>query len=254
MGRVRECIKSGGRLFLEGLLTPPRLVRRQVWLARYRKRFRQFEEISGTKSLSLFGLERCEIRYINLSRRVDRRDSQESEFRRLGLAHFSRFNAVEAKLGILGCAISHSTVLRRPALAREFLMVCEDDVVFSGSRAELDRCIEEFGANKNLDVLCLAYNLTGRSKSVSERLSITNDTQTTSCYVLKEGARSDLQSTFQKSAELLAAGRDVRRFAPDILWKKLQNGKYFFAVPTSRMAKQRPSFSDIEQRHVDYGV
>ena len=57
------------------------------------------------------GLDRCEIHYINLKHREDRRAEIQSEFKALGVTRFACFEAIADANGALGCAKSHETVL-----------------------------------------------------------------------------------------------------------------------------------------------
>lgn len=194
------------------------------------------------------------MRFINLAERSDRREAVESEFLRIGVKNPERFEAVAEAKGVLGCAKSHVHVTSRPAATGRLLMVCEDDLEFLVPRGVIDACIEEFARSPQLDVLCLAYNSNHSAHKVSSRLSISDDVQTTSCYVLKESARDVVRLEFQKSVKKISAGRSVRKFALDQQWKTVQRRKLIFAVTNQRVAKQRPSFSDIEGRFVDYGL
>ena len=251
---LRQC----ARATLVGKKSPITLGKRAVWLARYRLRAAK----SGGKSWhgflqekqGQFGLERCEIRYINLSSRSDRRRSLTREFHRLDLKFFLRFGAIEHKRGSVGCAKSHAEVVSTPAAAGKLLMVCEDDLEFLASRADLDLVVEDFAHNENLDVLCLAFNSIGVPYKISDYLSITNNTQTTACYVVKESGRQLLGQEFEKSVVKILRGDSDKKSAIDQQWKKLQNGRLFFAVPNLKMAKQAASFSDIEGRFVDYDL
>ena len=61
-----------------------------------------------------------------------------------------------------------------------------------------------------------------------------------------------ISSVFRKSAEKLEGGSPVWLDALDISWKSLQRWRLTFTVPLKTMVVQRPSFSDIEKRGVDY--
>lgn len=236
---------------------PISLVRRAKLRLRFRRRLLlSTRENEGSRRLgpeSYSGLDRCDVRFINLAERRDRREAVESEFLRIGVKNPERFEAVAEAKGILGCAKSHVHVTSKPVAPGRLLMVCEDDLEFLGPRGVIDACIEEFARSPQLDVLCLAYNLNHSAHKVSSRLSISDDVQTTSCYVLKESARELVRSEFKKSVRKISAGRSVRRFALDQQWKTTQRRQLIFAVTNQRLAKQRPSFSDIEERFVDYG-
>ncbi|MDC0959771.1 hypothetical protein OAR42_04915, partial [Planktomarina temperata] len=134
------------------------------------------------------GLDRCEIHYINLKHREDRRAEIQSEFKALGVTRFARFEAIADANGALGCAKSHETVLSSASILEDqLLMICEDDCQFIADRAAIDAAIEEFFFNPHLDVLCLAYNAEN-GFAISQNLMITSDTQTMSCYILKAPA------------------------------------------------------------------
>ena len=134
------------------------------------------------------GLERCDIHYINLNHRADRRAEMQSEFKALGVTRFARFEAIADANGALGCAKSHEAVLSSASISEDQLvMICEDDCQFIADRAAIDAAIEEFYYNPHLSVLCLAYNAENEF-SISQNLMITSDTQTMSCYILKASA------------------------------------------------------------------
>lgn len=199
------------------------------------------------------GLARCEVRYINLAARTDRRREMESLFRNLAI-EVQRVDALFAKPGILGCARSHILALTEPSGDEKMLMICEDDLDFLAGRKALDSLIEEFYRNPGLDVLCLGYSLQSKPIPISCHLQLTENTQTTSCYVVKGRAAAVLRDIFAKSADDLVAGVDSRVAALDIAWKEVQDGTLVFAVPRERAAVQRPGHSDIANSFVDYGV
>jgi hypothetical protein len=82
---------------------------------------------------------------------------------------------------------------------------------------------------------------------------LTTNAQTASCYVIKKAIVDDLIKVFNDSIEMLKRGIDSEYSAIDQTWKLLQN-KYFFAIPIKKIAFQRESFSDIENKIVDYKV
>lgn len=200
-----------------------------------------------------YGLERCEVRYINIAARVDRRAQIEQQFIGLRLEAV-RIDAVAAKPGILGCAQSHVKALSDSLPPGKALMVCEDDLVFLLDRSKVDHLVEEFLENSALDILCLAYNLRARPLPISQNLQITDDTQTTACYIIKPSAIATLRDCFSESVVMLLGGESPKHSALDIVWKKLQAGKLIFSVPRQRAGHQRPGYSDIAGGFVDYGV
>lgn len=199
------------------------------------------------------GLIRCEVRYINLASRADRRQKMESIFRKLAI-EAQRVDATFAKQGILGCARSHITAITEPSGDGKMLMICEDDLDFLVDRMTLDSLIAEFHRNPALDVLCLGYNLKSKPIPISRHLQLTENTQTASCYVVKPRAVAVLRDIFEKSVDDLVAGVDSRVAAHDIAWKAVQDGTLVFAIPQERAVVQRPGHSDIANQFVDYGV
>jgi hypothetical protein len=174
----------------------------------------------------------------------------------VGFGDFDVFRAIWDDRGSRGCALSHQAVLRTAEIKEgEMLMVCEDDCEFLTSRSDLDEVIEEFYNNDKLDVLCLGFNTPKNWQQVriSTNLLLTENTQTTSCYVVKPHVQALLESVAASSAEALLNDARLGLFEYDIAWKSLQDS-YFFAVPSKRIVRQIASHSDIEQKFTNYGL
>lgn len=219
---------------ITGLFVPWRKMARPFWLLR--------QELQ------------VNIRVISLERRRDRRILLRKHFAEMGLS-FAFFPGVENPNGRLGCAVAHANLLREWISNGEgILMVCEDDVMFNCSNAELSRLLAKFLRNPGLDVLCLGHSSVGPFISISGKMKLTMNTQTTSCYVVKPGVMQALLGSFDRSAEKLAEGKAHNKWALDVLWKGLQRESMVFAIPQEAIAIQAPSFSDIENTWVDYGT
>ena len=228
-----------------------RIARARLWTRWQLGRLRAGNDPSGTAD-GPRGVARCDIVYINLDHRTDRRGAFEQQLAIIGRSDAVRFSAFEASPGILGCARSHRSVLVdwKPDDSDRLLMVCEDDLMFLADEAELSAAVEEFAQNPLLDVLVVANHVTW-STPISERLALSSDIQTTACYVVKQRAIDDLIRSMHESAQRVAAG-DMSA-ALDKIWKQVQRRR-FFAVPRERLARQEPGFSDILNEWVDYGV
>jgi len=209
------------------------------------------------------GLSEMPVVYINLERRSDRAQQIEQEFSRLGLSPPERFNAIEDPNPMLGAAKSHLQVLEnlRSSSPESMVMVCEDDLIFQGSRTELDCAIEEFAEDTRLDVLCLAYMIKNTVKTpklievkATEHLLISNQILTQACYVLKPSAITPLIESLRQSIKLLSAGVQWSYAAGDVYWQTLQQGRLFFAHPKSRLARQSAGHSDIWNHFKDLAV
>ncbi len=202
------------------------------------------------------GLDRCSIYVINLADRTDRLASFREQMWKLNQTSYEVFPGIRKTNGALGCSLSHRDLLRlAESSKKDLIMVCEDDSEFISARGEIDLLIEEFVANEKLDVLCLGFNTPNEWQRVkiSKLLSVTENTQTTSCYVIKPHMRSLIESAAARSAEGLAMSQIKGMYEFDLVWKELQ-AIYFFAVPNKRPVQQIESYSDIEKKITDYGV
>jgi hypothetical protein len=193
--------------------------------------------------------------YINLERRTDRRKLVEAELKSIGALASTRFVAVENSLGILGCTRSHIGVLEMIEKSGSALsLVCEDDVEFLVDPPMVQSLIREFAGRRELDVLCLAYRLRAPRLRVSQTLAVANSIQTASCYVVRQRAVGTLLKSYRESESMLERGVLPKVAANDMHWKIAQTQSLFFSIPSSPLARQRPSFSDIAGRFKDYGA
>lgn len=207
--------------------------------------------LSRSTTYDGYGLDTCDIVYINLDRRTDRLNEIQQELRNLGVTHATRFAAINANPGALGCSLSHQTILSNQIHTTDRLcMVLEDDAQFLIDRSELDTLIAEFAEHPKMDVLCLG-NRTRNQIRVSNKLAITSHTQTTSCYIFKPYMCSVLLNVFSESIIRLENGEPQSTAALDQVWKNIQP-YYTFVVPLTKAVVQRESFSDIEQEVVNY--
>ena len=226
-------------------------------LSRYLREFKpEHTRKSAPDDSGNVGLSRCKVFVINLRHRIDRRDSFAAQASAIGLRDFNFFQAIKDDRGSRGCALSHRSVLRTTEINQgEMLMICEDDCEFLASRSELDEVIEEFYKNDKLDVLCLGFNTPNawQQARISPNLLVTENTQTTSCYIVKPHVQELLESVAAASAESLLTQDLPGLYEYDVVWKTLQDS-YFFAIPSKRMVKQIASHSDIENVFTNYGV
>lgn len=189
--------------------------------------------------------------YINLQHRADRRTSIEKELKKVGITHFTRFEALLDEVGSIGCAKSHLNLIERASEeSLSSILIFEDDIRFLCTGRQLERCIEEFFASPNADVLCIGNLTNGVLEKFSRHLLRTKDTQTASAYILKSHIFEDMKMTVGQGISLMKNG-DYQNGAIDQIWKSLQ-GRYVFVVPKKTMLVQRKSFSDIEGRFVNY--
>jgi GR25 family glycosyltransferase involved in LPS biosynthesis len=207
--------------------------------------------VSRTKSKDI-QLDDLHFVYINLDHRMDRRVEMENQFAQLKISNFKRLPATRNKLGALGCSFSHLDALKVATKMKGFTVICEDDAEFIISRNVLNELIRDFYNDSRLDVLCLGYNSFNKVK-VNSNFFITSNSQTMVCYLPKEHILNELVKIAEVSINGLASGGDQEVYAIDQVWKQLQK-KFIFAIPIKRSVIQRPSYSDIEQKDVKYGI
>jgi glycosyl transferase, family 25 len=168
-------------------------------------------------------------------------------------------------LGALGCALSHAKVLADFIYFDEkpFALILEDDFSIRDAPT-FTSTINNFCNQDYLwDVLLLGHNSAVPIEPTHFGTACrTINSQTASGYLVGRFYAIKLMECFFRSAELLRRyqylpdpNKTIAKsmFSCDILWKELQIRDRFI-VPLPSLIIQRPSYSDIEKRNVDYGV
>jgi GR25 family glycosyltransferase involved in LPS biosynthesis len=206
---------------------------------------------------------------INLDSRPDRLEMMRSEFLKLN-ANFQRLSASTG--GALGCIDSHCRALElfiQHESATPAVMICEDDALFQTDRATLDQHIREFLSNPDAKVACLGFNARV-FEPYSTLYNRCREIQTRVCYIVKREFARELNELWRQIYAMRISNKptpwyeQAYRSLPisnppadiyrgDQSWKLLQQTTVFL-TPKTRLVIQRPSFSDIEQRHVNYKV
>ena len=187
--------------------------------------------------------------YINLNERVDRRTAVEAELLRVFPSEkVERFAAIRNKMGAIGCSLSHIAVLERArAEGWANVLVVEDDMVWnleslSESAAHAARIVN--AGDWDLIMFGACYvdcTPEGRLRSG----------QTSTCYLIRQEYYDTLIANLRESVAGLIRGGDYKVFALDQFWKRLQpTDRWWVVLPMA--CYQRPGFSDIEGRIVDY--
>ena len=209
---------------------------------------------------------------INLDSRTDRLAQMDAEFKKLNMCYIRISASNDSAKPSLACIDSHCRCLEifLQTTTQAAAFICEDDAEFKISRKELDTYICEF-LHGNADVLCLGY-YSADAIPWSDFFSRTKDTQSRVAYIVKRKIAAELVNIWRKLyARLIynpiqyknwysALYNDlpIKNKAKDIYrgdqaWKILQQ-KYYFIIPKIHAVVQRPSYSDIEKRFVDYKV
>jgi glycosyl transferase family 25 len=208
------------------------------------------------------------MKIIHLLKRVDRLNECNKELQRISISPDASiyFPAKEIpSLGARGCSLSHAMTLSEFLFNSDnpFVLILEDDFsIRNPSKFWGD--IEAVIKHADLwDVFLLGYNHAAAIEVTPiEGFFRGINAQTASGYLVKREYVPKLIECFFRSAELLNSYQTLpspnkeigfQAACCDMLWKELQiKNRFWFSIPSQIF--QRPSFSDIEQTQVDYGV
>ena len=187
------------------------------------------------------------VLYINLAHRTDRRQEIEDELRKVAWP-IERLDATKAENGAVGCSLSHARALNELyRRGHSYGIVLEDDAVLDlRSNSAIMRAMRE----ARFDVFLLGTNH-AQSTPGSLGFRRVTSSQTLTGYLVKRACMPILIRCFRESARELAAGVPPNQCAADMKWKSLMRSNVFLANRFP-LAYQRPSHSDIQNRHVDY--
>jgi glycosyl transferase family 25 len=188
--------------------------------------------------------------YINLDRRADRRAEIESELANMEI-DAERFRAIEHVFPAIGCTSSHVDVLK---LARErgyeSVMIFEDDFMFLVSKDEYDAAMSRLPAS--YDVVMLAFNMVSDS-AYDETFTRVSDGQNASGYIVHSRFYDRLIDRLEEGLKLFIESPHLHWiYINDQYWKGLQPCSEWYAFKT-RIGVQRPGFSDLAGKFVNYG-
>jgi glycosyl transferase family 25 len=194
------------------------------------------------------------IIYINLDRRTDRRAEIETELTKMGLSAI-RFSAFETPGdGMKGCQMSHLEVLK---IARDQkwknVLILEDDFMFKVSREELDNELNKvFKNNIKYDVLMLAYNLFN-SQPYNDTIAYARQALTTAGYIINSTFYDEIIKALEIGLDMYIKTKKFNIYGVDTCTLHLQQTKEWFYF-LKRLGIQRPSYSDLLYKHVEYNV
>jgi len=184
--------------------------------------------------------------YINLEHRTDRRQEIESELSIFPSEKIQRFNAIKENFGALGCTKSHIAVLEMAILEGwSNYLVIEDDGMWSNFDTSYP-ILESLSKNP-YDVIVL-----GAVVPVYDKLTYKlQKSQTTTSFLVNKHYYKTLLQNFKDGAHGLTLTKLPPMYALDMYWQRIQARDNWYLVAPS-LVVQRPSYSDIEKKHVDY--
>ena len=189
--------------------------------------------------------------YINLDCRNDRLVSCENELKKLGLERPCRFSAIKTRHGIVGCGISHLRCLEK---ARDeglpYITIFEDDIIIPKPNQVKNIVNRILQSGVEWDVLCLAGNAFRPHKEEEDDYVVVNRMYCGTAYIVKAHFYDILIDNIRDSLTKILETGD-RKYSWDAAWIQLQQ-KHRFLLINPLSIYQRPDYSDIEQKDVDY--
>jgi glycosyl transferase family 25 len=191
--------------------------------------------------------------YINLDKRVDRKEHIESELAKYGI-EAERFSAIaRPDQGILGCGQSHLAVIK---LAKERgyknVLIFEDDFLFLVDPNTFHSLISRlFQEAPKFDVCMLAYNMHQQEDTQHDFLNRVVFAQTASAYLIQEHYYDNLIGLYEWALPLLEQTKQHWIYANDIVWRDLQQRDNWVAF-RERVGRQLDGYSDNAGCYINY--
>jgi len=189
--------------------------------------------------------------YINLDERNDRMISCEKELKKIGLDRPCRFSAIKTKHGIVGCGISHLRCIESAKKERlPYITIFEDDIIIPKPkmiRQQVDRILD---SGVEWDVLSLSGNAFRPHKEEHDDYVVVNTMYCGTAYIVKEHYYDTMIENIRDGLSRILETGD-RKYSWDAYWINLQRKDRFLLVNPLTIY-QRPDYSDIEKKEVNY--
>ena len=185
--------------------------------------------------------------YINIDERTDRREHMENKILNVFVtSKVQRFSAVKHERGNIGCTRSHIEVLKM-AIREGWknVLILEDD-------AEWNKYEE--GYAKLQELMKHPYDVIMLSPSAAQWDPNTMrlfESETSCGYIVSDRYFVTLLKHYQHGLELLESTGNSNLYVMDEHWKSIQKRDIWYTIIPA-MIYQRPGYSDIFCRDVDY--
>lgn len=196
------------------------------------------------------------IIYINLDRRIDRREQIENEFIKMGIPveKVYRLSAVNnIQRSEVGCCSSHIQALEF-AKSNNYnnVLILEDDFEFVLSREKVKQTLTTFFDSQiEYDVIMFSYNL-NKYEPMNSLLGKVLYAQTASGYLVNGKFIDRMLENWKEGLNKLVSTGIHWHYAADVYWKHIQCvSKWYYFI--DRIGKQRKSYSDLAHKYTDYG-
>ena len=193
------------------------------------------------------------VYYINLADRTDRKELVEAELRSIGIRDPKRFDAIRTRNGAIGCSLSHIRLLETAKRGRwPHILIVEDDIQFTQPQVFVDQANEFFQSGLHYDVVLFAGNNFPPYTQPLPCAARVTRCQTTTGYFVRAEYYDTLIENMREGVYALMQNPDLHStYAIDKYWFRLQARDNWFLI-TPLTVTQRPSYSDIEKREINY--
>lgn len=204
------------------------------------------------------------VYYINLDHRTDRLLEIEKVLDDLNypLEKRERISAfTHPQFGTLGCTKSHIYALERFIESDlETCLVFEDDFIYESVERFNEFIGDVFNKKIDFDLIQLSYNHNGLQSTGTpyKNLRKVIKSGTISGIIVHKSFAPKLLANYKEGHELLLDyvqkhGCLIHDLIVDVYWQRLQPQSNWFCF-SPRLGYQRESYSDIENKVVNYGV
>ena len=193
---------------------------------------------------------------INLKKRPDRLRDVRANLKKMGFSDVRVIEAVDGPITYphlvrghaanLGCTQSHRAAIEANLRAGQPVAVCEDDNEFLGAKADVHRLVEDFLNSPEYDVLCLSARVRGPKVEASKDFNAVSWAMAPAFYIAKPRARAALLGAYRESIRRLS--HQLRNGPFDQVWQGIQRYQLVFVTPVARVARQKESHSDIQDK------
>jgi GR25 family glycosyltransferase involved in LPS biosynthesis len=187
------------------------------------------------------------IFYINLDKRVDRKELFEAELAKYGLIA-ERFPGIyyPQPRGIVGCGKSHLQILELAKLRKyKNVLIFEDDFYFAEPKQVVEDCLQRlFTTKPNFDVCFLAQHLLAGTVDTEDPLfTRVAYSETASGYIVNAHYYDKLIELYKFAIPELEKTMAHWIYANDQVWKSLQATDNWYCF-SKCLGKQRNILSD----------
>lgn len=197
----------------------------------------------------------CNIYFINLDKRTDRKKEFLGQFKTVSydINNIIRVTAIKHNVGTLGCLSSHIKCLKIALQDKyEYAIICEDDFTFHNKKLNFNSLLSDL-INSDIDwnVMLMSQNMGHMTSTKNPNIKKIQNSQTTSGYIIKKTYIRTLLSLWENLLEITKNYKKVpHELVCDIYWKKIQKNKWYITNPI--LGYQRKSYSDIEKCITNY--